>query len=36
MAAKSLLKGDEKEQVDDQKLSQLADFPLLCAHSGKF
>jgi hypothetical protein len=26
----------KKEQVVDQKLSQLADFPLLCAHSGKF
>jgi hypothetical protein len=25
----------KKEQVVDQKLSQLADFPLLCAHSGK-
>jgi len=26
----------KKEQVVDQKLSQLADFPPLCAHSGKF
>jgi len=26
----------KKEQVLDQKLSQLADFPLLRANSGKF
>jgi hypothetical protein len=36
MAAKSLLKVMKNEQVVAQKLSQLADFPLLCAHSGEF
>jgi len=33
---KACLKVMKKEQVVDQKLSQLADFPLLCTHSGKF
>ncbi len=33
---KDCLKVMKKEQVVDQKLSQLADFPLLCTHSGKF
>ncbi len=32
---KACLKVMKKEQVVDQKLSQLADFPLLCTHSGK-
>ena len=33
---KACLKVMKKEQVVDQKLLQLADFPLLCTHSGKF
>jgi hypothetical protein len=33
---KACLKVMKKKQVVDQTLSQLRDFPLLCAHSGKF
>jgi hypothetical protein len=35
MAEKGCFMLMKKKQVVDQKLSQLADFPLLCPHSGK-